>query len=423
MSANKYANLPDIDTAPDVYETEDVFPTSHTDGGEASDDEPAAARLRSRAADDGATTGREEVDTSNLISPEEASKHFQKAERKRRQRTRYAYPPSPSSSRSPSASRSGSPTRSLPLPARLRALQAELLALETELADPSNPALQVRDKNEGEAVDPGEMIRGLVDVRRRLEKVRKGREGRGRLVSVVTGETEVTVDEVQEGDTVKADHDTLKSGGGKEGGDVPEVQSIVEMDKRVGDLEKLVGSVGATLDETTPLTPPLLPMLMRLNNQLTLLTQPRHIDSVSRRLKLLLSDLERVSASQAMKRQQAETGQPNGGTGTSTSLTPAQDAVLPMLSRLTPSLPHIPHILTRLRTLSALHGSAAEFQGTMASLEEEQRGTREALEALKSAVTDVEVSLEANRNTVAGNVRSLEDRVDQVLSNLEQLTK
>ncbi|KAF9222658.1 hypothetical protein BS17DRAFT_783206 [Gyrodon lividus] len=418
MSANKYANLPDIDTAPDVYETEDVFPSSHAEGGESSDDEPSAARARARATGDGPTTGREELDMSNLISPEEASKHFRKAERRRRQRTRYAYPPSPSSSRSRSASRS--PTRSLPLPARLRALQAELTALETELSDPSNPALQVREKDKGEGVDPGEMIRGLVDVRRRLEQVRRGREGRGRLVGVVIGETEGNADEVQEGDVAGADHDTPNSGCGKDGGDVPEVRSVVEMDKRVGELEKLVGSVSATLDETTPLTPPLLPMIMRLNNQLTLLTQPRHIDSVSRRLKLLLSDLERVSANQAQKRQQAGAGQGSGGT---TSLTPAQDAVLPLLSRLTPSLPHIPHILTRLRTLSALHGSAAEFQGTLASLEDEQRRTREALEALQGAVTAVDASIEANRGTVAGNVKSLEDRVEQVLTRLEGLSR
>ncbi|KIJ67544.1 hypothetical protein HYDPIDRAFT_174002 [Hydnomerulius pinastri MD-312] len=420
MSANKYANLPDIDTAPDVYETEDVFPSSHADGGESSDDEPSAARPRGRTAGDGTATGQEELDVSNLISPEEASQHFRKAERRRRQRTRYAYPPSPSSSRSRSTSRSRSPTRHLPLPARLRALQAELTALEIELADPSNPALQVREKDGAEAVDPGEMIRGLVDVRRRLEKVRRGREGRGRLVGVVLGENE-GVEESEDGDVVKVDMSKSKAGDGK-GNSEPEVRSIVEMDKRVGELEKLVGSVSATLDETTPLTPPLLPMLMRLNNQLTLLTQPRHIDSVSRRLKLLLSDLERVSASQAQKRQQAGAGQSNGGTISGTLLTPAQDAVLPLLSRLAPSLPHIPHILTRLRTLSALHGSAAEFQGTMASLEEEQRRTKEALEALKGAVTDVEGSLEANRSTVASNVSSLEERVEKVLSRLEELS-
>ncbi|KAG6378080.1 hypothetical protein JVT61DRAFT_13763 [Boletus reticuloceps] len=338
MSANKYANLPDIDTAPDVYETEDVFPSS-----------------REAATADGTTTHRDELDVSNLISPEQATQHFRKAERARRPRTRYTYPPSSASSTStsPTRSTSRSPTRTrprthaLPLPARLRLLQADLAALEAELEDPSNPALTARAKD-GEGVDPGEMIRGLVDVRRRLERVRWEREGRGRLVGVVVGEGwdgDGDGDEDEDGDGVD-DRDQVA---GKGSGDVREARRIVEMDKRVGELENW-------------------------------------------RLKLLLSDLERVSASQMQKRQQAGGG---GAGGAMTVLTPAQDAVLPLLSRLAPSLPHIPHILTRLRTLSVLHGSASEFHSTMAILEEEQRRTREALEALNGAIANVESSLES----------------------------
>lgn len=398
MSANKYANLPDIDTAPDVYETEDVFPSSDIDKGDSDSDEPSGPRIRAQR---GVDASKEELDNSNLISAEDASRHFRRAER-RRQESRFAYPPSPTSS----PSRSPSPSRR-PLPARLRSLQAELAALEGELADPSNPALKA------EGVDAGEMIRGLVDVRRRLEKVRMGREGRGRLVGVVLGDGSR---EDGEEDVEQPSPDDRAKESKVHG--VPEVRGVAEMDKRVGELEKLVGSVGATLDESSPITPPLLPMLTRLNSQLMLLTQPRHIDSISRRLKLLLSDLERVSAAQAQKRQ----SQQPGGTiiipGTAT-----QDALLPLLTRLAPSLPHIPHILTRLRTLSALHASAGEFQGTMAALEEEQRKTKDALEALKSAVGDVEASLEANKGTVAGNVQGLEDRVDRVLTRLEELSK
>ncbi|KAG2113920.1 Dynamitin-domain-containing protein [Suillus discolor] len=396
MSANKYANLPDIDTAPDVYETEDVFPSSEINKGDSDSDEPSGPRIRAQRS---AETSKQELDDSNLISAEDASRHFRRAER-RRQESRFVYPPSPTSS----PSRSPSPSRR-PLPARLRALQAELAALEGEVADPSNPALKA------EGVDAGEMIRGLVDVRRRLEKVRMGREGRGRLVGVVLGDggKEDGKEDVEE---PSADDKTKES----KVQEVPEVRGIAEMDKRVGELEKLVGSVGATLDESTPITPPLLPMLTRLNSQLMLLTQPRHIDSISRRLKLLLSDLERVSTAQTPKRQLQQPG------STVIPGTATQDALLPLLTRLAPSLPHIPHILTRLRTLSALHASAGEFQGTMAALEEEQRKTRDALEALKSAVGDVETSLEANKGTVAGNVQGLEDRVDRVLTRLEELS-
>lgn len=94
------------------------------------------------------------------------------------------------------------------------------------------------------------MIRGLVDVRRRLEKVRRGREGRGRLVGVVVGEGEDSdMGGNGQGKDEEDDHETVKGGTVKGSGDVPEARSIVEMDKRVGELEKLVGSVSATLDE------------------------------------------------------------------------------------------------------------------------------------------------------------------------------
>jgi len=96
-------------------------------------------------------------------------------------------------------------------------------------------------------VDPGELIRGLVDVRGRLEKISKGKEGRGRLVSVVmgNGETEVKEDEKSKLDGAQKENERKKS----EKKDVPDVRSVVEMDRRVGELEKLVGSSSTALDE------------------------------------------------------------------------------------------------------------------------------------------------------------------------------
>lgn len=157
-------------------------------------------------------------------------------------------------------------------------------------------------------------------------------------------------------------------------------------------------------------------MITRLNNQLTLLTQPRHIDSISRRLKLLLSDLDRASASQHHRRHPSQSSPASSSTTTSETL-------LPLLTRLGPSLPHIPHILTRLRTLSSLHASAAEFQSTLESLEEEQRKTREALGDLSGAISGVETSLESNQKIVRGNVEGLEERVEMLLRKLQEVGK
>ncbi|KAG6813676.1 hypothetical protein H0H92_008524 [Tricholoma furcatifolium] len=400
MSANKYADLPDIDTAPDVYETEDILPATQELRGDDSDEEAPPQRGSTQARNN--TPGKEEIDSSNLIDPAEASKRFAKAERRHRARTYYAYPPS---------DEEPTTTRPVSLSARLRSLQTELTALEGELADPSNP--QLAKEREVDNVDPGELIRGLVDVRARLDKIRKGKEGRAKLVgAVLDDEPSREEQKTKSGEGIVKGEDAANA-------NKPEVRSIAEMDRRVGELEKLVGSSSASLDDqTSPLPPPLLPLITRLNAQLTLLAQPRHIDSISRRLKILLSDLERVSAAQQHAHRQQQ--------HLPSDVPPApqvQDTILPILSRLGPALPQIPHILTRLRTLAALHTSAAEFQDTLQGLEEEQRKMHEALTELDGAVKTVEASLEDNRSVVKGNVAGLESRVDTLLNRLEELSR
>lgn len=158
-------------------------------------------------------------------------------------------------------------------------------------------------------------------------------------------------------------------------------------------------------------------MITRLNNQLTILTQPRHIDSISRRLKLLLSDLDRASVAQ----QAAHRRLPSQSNATPSQPLALQEQLFPLLTRLGPLLPHIPHILTRLRTLSALHSSAADFQTTLEDLEEEQKKTRSGLLDLEKAVQTVEASLSENREVVKTNVAGLEARVNLLLGRLEDL--
>jgi len=169
---------------------------------------------------------------------------------------------------------------------------------------------------------------------------------------------------------------------------------------------------------------------------MTILTQPRHIDAISRRLKLLLSDLERTH--QQQQQQPQPHGQAGGsqrkqsvGQSTTTSIStaighPAASQVLaeqlaPLVTRLAPSLPHIPHLLNRLRTLSALHTSAAELEGTLDTLEKEQKATRGMLTELSTAVESVEKSLEDNRGVVRGNVESLEGRVEELMNRINDL--
>ncbi|KAF7790266.1 hypothetical protein EIP86_001220 [Pleurotus ostreatoroseus] len=315
---------------------------------------------------------------------------------------------------------------------RLRRLKAELALLE---ADASTAPV---DTDGAEAT---ELIRDIVDAKSRLEKIGKEREGRSRLVNVVVQETPGTaVKEKEEPEKSAEDNETDKATSattqGANGDATLSVRDIAEMDKRVGELEKIVGASTTAVDETSPLPPPLLPLLTRLSTQLAVLTQPRHIDNISRRLKLLLSDLDRLSAasgssaSASQQQQRKPSGHPPSSShpqgqgapqNASISPTPHTDALAPVLTRLTPLLPHIPQLLTRLRTLSALHANAALFQSTLESLEAEQRRVRAGLTELEDAINAVEGSVKENEGVVKGNVKALEERVSGVMKRVENL--
>ena len=187
--------------------------------------------------------------------------------------------------------------------------------------------------------------------------------------------------------------------------------------------------------QSDPLPTPLLPTLQKLDHLLTLLTQPRHLDAISRRVKLLLIDLDRAnptsstSTSAASKRRSltsssalADPSTPSPSS-TSSSLTFQQSerlqSLFALLPRLQPLLPLVPHLLTRLRSLSALHASAAEFGGTLGQVERESVGLREGEKEMRGVLERLEESLKGNEGKMEGNLRALGGRVEEVMRRLE----
>lgn len=140
----------------------------------------------------------------------------------------------------------------------MRTLQAELDSLEAELADPSNPLLH-GDENGGAQIDPGELMRGLVDVRGRLDKVKKAKEGRGRLVGVIlnqdkeVGELKRDLSRARSKDATRSkDVEPGESKDKTEAKDDEEDSAaLAELDRRVGELEDLIGSSSVALDEVS----------------------------------------------------------------------------------------------------------------------------------------------------------------------------
>jgi len=313
---------------------------------------------------------------------------------------------------------------------RLLALKQELAALEREMGGPaSQGAAHGSEQNHAATTsrgqgkkgvsardlareDPAELLKGVHDVRARLDKIGTARESRGRLVDAVvnggiTRPTSSFSHAQSHGHSIPHGHNimsplspTLHStpalhrregsihrregslSGSQTGAPYSKADETVDpgiakLDSRVGELERVVGSSSAALDETSPLPPPLLPMLTKLNTQLTILTQPRTIDSISRRLKLLLTDLDRIAAANpAIQGTGTASGGGGGGQGKpvtsgaaagggSGGASAIQEQLTPILQRLAPHLPTLPHILARLRTLSSLHAAASDFQRGM----------------------------------------------------------
>jgi len=116
--------------------------------------------------------------------------------------------------------------------------------LETEIADPAN-SLLARD-HEQSNVDPGELLKGLVDVKARLGKFSVGHQGRVRLVQGV----------LQDPPPVDHDEETVPEKNGDVSKDAKEphksletAKDVADIDRRIGELEKLVGSASTSLDE------------------------------------------------------------------------------------------------------------------------------------------------------------------------------
>lgn len=158
-----------------------------------------------------------------------------------RARIQYTYPPSPSSSdEHDSPARHWSSAQKLSFAQRVQLLKSEVAALEQELAS------QEKDKQPQEGhFGPAELIRELADVKVRLNKVGltgKKDAGRSKLVSTVllegTGQTETKPEHKEVAEEQKAD---IKEN--------DMVAFTTDIDRRLGALEKAIGSSTTTLDE------------------------------------------------------------------------------------------------------------------------------------------------------------------------------
>ncbi|GAA6008251.1 hypothetical protein JCM11491_001944 [Sporobolomyces phaffii] len=487
---SKYAALPDIDVSgADVFETPDL-PPQHTYSGESdSEDEylnratssPATQR-RQQAAKLAGTTPENNINGERLDA-KEARERFGRVEAERNARSLREDDSRRARRRLPPTDEyvlEDEREKESPLE-RLRRLRSEVAELEDEVR--RSPAPPPSDSTTGseDAPEKGKGKKREISaavILQQLQMLRGDLQGlEPRLETGVlegTGENE-TAGQGEFASKAKATLGLLgKLGQRQASEDIAAIEGVDskdptstshkypgdqgELESRLSELEKLIGATEADIDDSHSQPVPLLPTLSRLEHLLTLLTQPRHLDSISRRVKVLTSDLERIHES---RRKLGDTRPLNvalqggvmtlsttGGTGPASS-SPALgssiagsyssggggggnvppdalqkiDSLFSLLPRLDPLLPLAPRLLTRLRSLQTLHQSSTAFSSTLTTLQGEVAGLSERRDGLEQVLTTLEQSFQSNQERFEGNLKGLETRLEGLGKRLDDLNR
>lgn len=253
---------------------------------------------------------------------------------------------------------------------------------------------------------------------------------------------------------------TLEQFVGASDADADEVSSIIfdisslSRPYSIGKLHSLT-----ILYQSRPLPPPLLSTLARLEHQLQLLTQPRHLDTISRRVKTLVTDLERVHEARRKIGDTRplnvalssgitiSTGPPGSlpitspPPATASASSPGQvggtafsieaplppdalqkiDGLFNILPRIEPLLPLTPQLLARLRSLASLHDSAGTFASDLQANEQNVIALKQSETMLEQLLSSLKDSLSANEELTKRNLESLEARLEQVTKQVQNM--
>lgn len=244
-------------------------------------------------------------------------------------------------------------------------------------------------------------------------------------LSIASKPNEITT---QEGTDVKREE------GHDEGASASEMVKLSDLDHRLAGLESLIGIQDALQSEEQALPRPLLPSLARIEHLLTLLTQPRHLDGISRRIKVLVSELERVHEARRKLMISGEEGDVTRGEGmengksegsSTINLAPETlkklDTVLPILSRVDSMLPIVPTLLSRLQSLSSLHASSANFAHDVEALQGILKSSNTQSQELKQMLGNLQSSLVENEQRTKDNLVIVEERIESITKRMSNL--
>ncbi|KAL2165458.1 hypothetical protein VTH06DRAFT_756 [Thermothelomyces fergusii] len=202
-----------------------------------------------------------------------------------------------------------------------------------------------------------------------------------------------------------------------------------EFDSRLVVLEKALGLGPAGMPEFDAGSLPraIIPLLENLHKQISTLSDASvpSLDNLSRRVRALTQDAENLEKARRNAKAAQDALASAGAVPASEGATPEDSeqtakinalyGTLPTIENLTPLLPPL---LDRLRSLRTLHAEAATAAETLEQLEKKQaemadeiKMWREGLEKVENAVREGDATMSKNVEVISGWVRDLEERL------------
>ncbi|KAG0320074.1 Dynactin subunit 2 [Dissophora globulifera] len=184
------------------------------------------------------------------------------------------------------------------------------------------------------------------------------------------------------------------------------VTKTAELAERLAILEKAVGSTpmqsGASLVGTVE----------KLEQHISIFSQPRQLEQLSRRLKSVTGELERVQELQAKD---------SAATGISPDAEIKINTLFELVDKIDPLVSLAPVLVTRLKGLKGLHAEAAIFSDSIKMISNEQSKITEELKGLDSVSSKLQESFSENEAAIHKNIELIDGRITELVDRIQRL--
>ncbi|CAO3691610.1 unnamed protein product [Umbelopsis ramanniana] len=445
--SSKYSTLPDIDDQPDVFETEDSVGNDHIRSFESqeaqySDDEnedvdKQGVPLRDAASRfQGAVVDASDTDFSDRLTRRRKAMYRTFIKRSTLETSEYELLPK-------------DPTLHETSLQKLRRLQYELQELSDEVEK------KKEDEVIGTEVRQGDLLSQISYLQSDLSRISSSLAGRGddeqdgltaqaaearQLIkqlevykSIVAADDNGSNEQKEVSHTKDAKGETLTYElfyNPKTAQHFKQAQ-IVEIDSRIAKLEQLIGySSGDNVDSlpNNLSSTSIVALVSKLEKQMTVLSQPRHLDMISRRVKLVNTELDKLNELKNGKGDAGNNsnyGNNNQKNGEANAVPDATDdkinALFDIMKKAEPMLNITPAVLTRLKALQGLHTESATFSESIKMISEEQAKITDELENLGGVSNKLQKSFQENDANIQANMQIMDDRMTELLRRINNL--